>query len=53
MKKNLIPALVGGLVARLSVWLAQAFGAPYWATGVSAAVAAFLGTWFGQKLIGH
>ncbi len=49
---RIMEGLVIGLFSGLSVWTAQALGAPYWAIAVSAAVGGFLGVWIGQMVSG-
>ncbi|BCH67938.1 MULTISPECIES: hypothetical protein [Rhizobium/Agrobacterium group] len=51
--KQILPALPGGLAVGLCVWGAQNLVAPQWGVAISGAVGAFLGVWFGQKLIGY
>ncbi|TKT56136.1 hypothetical protein FDR95_16435 [Rhizobiaceae bacterium LC148] len=48
--KQILPALLGGLLAGLSAWAAQSLGSPNWGAAISAAVGGFLGAAVGQKL---
>jgi len=48
--KAFLASLLGGVLAAASIWIAQGYGMSFWMTGAAGGVAAFIGTYAGQKL---
>lgn len=49
--KAFLASLLGGVLAAAVIWIAQSYGTSFWLTGAAGGVAAFVGTYAGQKLL--